>query len=202
MRVLKDRHNVLIPEAMPVSDVLIIALDEIKERTNLSKNVSNAKLEPAQRRAHVTLEKILGRTFYAEIQAAITIDSDLTGEPDLLLLVRYYIKDYVAYLNVYNSVYDVQLQSNKTGRHTTSDDGYDALSPEALRSVRQDAKEATEEYQDQLIRFLNDSEVTAYDSYETTTDSEDRIKKLHPGGFWVADGRSKIYEPRNRGPYE
>ena len=181
---------------MATSDTFIITMADIQSLTPISVLVDNDIVEPAQRRAHTVLEKILGRTLYAQIQAAIDVDATLSGEADLLTLTQYYIKPYVAWLTWHNSIYPIHYQTNKTGIQTKSDSGYDAASLEALRELKNDASTQVDEYGTQLYQHLYKNKTT-YTNFEVNTTEDQRAKPpVSIGGVYLPK-RAKLYYDRD-----
>jgi len=177
---------------MATSETLIITISDIQEYSPISSRVDNSIIEPAQRRAHVILEKILGRTLYAQIQTAIDLDSTLSGEADLKTLVDYYIKPYVAWLTWFNSIYPIHFQASKTGIQTKSDNGYEAVSLESLKELKNDASAQVDELGTQLYEHLYKNKAT-YTNFATTTTEEFRSKPpVSIGGVYLPK-RAKLY---------
>jgi hypothetical protein len=178
---------------MPVSDTLIIKYTDVKEETTMPKTVSDLALKPSLKYAHAKLEKVLGRTFYAEIQAAIDLDDTLSGEANLLTLVRYYAKPYVAWMACLDFYVEHYGSITKTGVHHKSSDDYDPIPVEVLKLKINSARDKVDEYQDQLQEYLKNSTLSDYDSYNTTTGEEERILKTNSAGIAYPRKNNSVY---------
>jgi len=180
------------------SDTLIIGYADIKDKTSIPKTVSDTALKPSLEYAHAKLEKILGRTLYAEIQADIDTDATLSGEANILTLVKYYIKPYVAWVACLDFYIEHYGGITKTDIHHKSSDDYDVVPIEVLRMKIQNARNKVDEYQDTLKTFLDTSTVSDYDSYDTTTTGEERIRRTASGGIAPRRNPNRVYEGEAR----
>ena len=188
---------------MACCETYIISIATVRDITGLAKIVSDVKLAPFLRLSQQELEKVLGRTLYDELDDAVQADSTLTGETELIALMRY-VKYALAWRTLQRALPRMAAEPTANGVHTVSDGAYQS-SDRALTQQITDARTAADEAYTLLIDFLKNN-LTDYPTYETNVANEERVKKMYQGGVITRKSRWQypygLKTPHNGNQYD
>ena len=161
----------------------LISTGNIIDTCKLGQNVDERKLEAGREAAHLRLEKIMGRTGYAQLIAAVAADTDLSdsGNATWLALMNNYITAYLAWTSFYLSVLPLHSEPTKTGYHVKSGTDYSSVDSRTLGMHENRAKEFMEMYRERVIDHLVDN-TTTYTWYSLNVDREERIRQTRSDG--------------------
>jgi hypothetical protein len=143
-------------------------------------------MAPFMKLAQKELEKVLGRTLYAELDDAIQADPTLAGE-DALQDLMDYVKQALAWRTLQRSLPRMAAEPTANGVHTVSGGDYQS-SDRALTQQITDARTAADEAYNDLIDYLKNNRDT-YPTYDTEVENEERVKKVFSGGVITRKSR-------------
>jgi len=181
------RKNLKHPKTMACCENQIISLATVRDVTGLSETIKDRKLAPFMKLAQAELEKVLGRTLYDELDAAIQADDTLATETDLLALMPY-IKMALSWRTLQRALPRLSAEPTANGVHSVNSGEYQNVDGRALSMQVSDARSAADAEYERLIEFLKNNRDT-YATYDTVVENEERIKKPYVGGVITRKSR-------------
>ena len=183
---------------MSCCDTLITSVATLKDKTGISANADDRKLTTGLEEAQLEVEKILGKTLYADLIARIVADASLSGASNEKYkdLVDDYLCPLLSWRGLQYTVGLTRGEIQKGGFAVKSGEGYEAAAGDDIRRWENRLKEKADKYQERLLLFLEDDNGTLFPTYLTDTDTDTRIKKTYKGG--VITRRSRWQRPYGR----
>lgn len=145
-------------------------------------HLESGRVAPWITQAHRRLEKIMGRTGYAQLESEGSAHANWTA------LFTNYIKEYLCWTALELSYPSLHSQATRTGIHTKSDENYSTVDSKALAMLVSAARGAQETAQARLIDHILDN-LTTYTWYGTNVAGEERITD-NVGGAGIIMRRS------------
>lgn len=172
---------------MACCETKIIQVATVREITGLNKNVDDRKIAPFLKLAQEELEKILGRTFYDELDTAIQADDTLATEANLLALMTY-VKGPLSWRTLQRSLPRMSAEPTANGVHSVSTAEYNNADNKALSQQIADARTAADTGYERLLEYIHDN-LDLYPSFKTNVNNEDRVTKTYHGGVITRESR-------------
>ena len=165
----------------------IISVAQVRSTCGLAKTVDDRKLQPFLTLAQEELEKVLGRTLYNELDAAIVADPTLATETDLAALMEY-IKGPLAWRTLQYSLPRLYAEPTANGVHSVNGGDYQSVDSRTLSMQVTQARSAADGGYERLMKFLDENTAT-YPTYNDNVQMEERVNKMYPGGVITRKSR-------------
>lgn len=165
---------------MSICNVLLISEDEVKELTDLTKNVDASKychhIPTAQDQK---IKNAMGQKLYKEILDAVETTSVTPDQNDLINGNQ---KDYlgvkpaIAWWTLYYAYDNIYSTLTPTSIHVKGNTDQVAVEPKTMYQRKRNAKVWAEHYTDQIIRYLcdNDDLFPSFRESDTYSDTIER----------------------------
>ena len=165
----------------------IISVAQVRSTTGLAKTVDDRKLQPFLTLAQEELEKVLGRTLYNELDAAIVADPTLATEADLAALMDY-IKGPLAWRTLQGALPRLFAEPTANGVHSVNGGDYQSVDGRMLSMQVTQARSAADAGYERLMKYLDENTAT-FPTYNDNVDLEERVNKMYPGGVITRKSR-------------
>lgn len=140
----------------------LIPLDYLNEACFLSLNTNDKKYAMCLQMSERDLKGILGRAFFAEIEAQFTAN---TFTPDNENLYEEAIKGYLAWRTYFHYLKFANVEATPTGIRTFEDDNSTIADDIKMYSLEKHVKEQFVSFQNEISNYIKSVRLTNKDAY-------------------------------------
>ena len=147
----------------------IVTIDRIKAVTGLPATVEERKLLPYYGSAERTLRRILGDTVFERIEAAVISGTDTPANE----LIADYIEGFLAWFTYGRALPGLYAEPDRNGIHFKNDNNTQQADTAHLKHLMKVANDQRDEFQSDLIAYLEKNSDTGEEwaAYRTDTES-------------------------------
>ena len=147
----------------------IVTIDQIKTVTGLPATVEERKLLPYYGSAERTLRRILGDTVFERIEAAVISGTDTPANE----LIADYIEGFLAWFTYGRALTRLYAEPDRNGVHYKNDANTIQVDTSWLNDEKKSAGEMRDQFQSDLIAYLDKNSDTGEEwaAYRTDTES-------------------------------
>lgn len=160
----------------------LITVTDMQATVGLNKNVESRKVDPWIVEAQRRLEKIMGRTGYAQMVSDGTSHASWTG------LWTGYIKEFLCWQALELAYPSLYADADRQGVYTVSTDKHESVDSKTLGMLSANARGARETAQARLLDHITEN-LSTYTWFGEQQDNEERITN-NVGGAGIIMRRS------------